>query len=76
LLSDVESYVKTNRHLPEETSEKEITNESLDLTQMNIILLKKDEELTLYMFEQNKKVELKAKDIELLKKKKCALWEN
>jgi hypothetical protein len=69
LLSDVESYVKANRHLPEVPSEKEITNDGLDLAQMNIILLKKVEELTLYLIEQNKKLEQQAKDIELLKKK-------
>ena len=70
LLAEVERYVKANSHLPDVPSEKELTKDGLDLAQMNIILLKKVEELTLYLIEQNKKLEQQAKDIELLKKKK------
>jgi len=68
LLKDVECYVKANSHLPEVPSEKEINKDGLDVAQMNIILLKKVEELTLYLIDQNKKIEQQAKDIEMLKR--------
>ena len=70
LLKDVETYVNANSHLPEVPSEKEINRDGIDVAQMNLLLLKKVEELTLYLIEQNKKIELQAKDIELLKRKK------
>ncbi len=63
-LNEVESFIKENKHLPEVPSEKEIVEKGLDLNEMNTILMKKVEELTLYMIEQDKKIkELEAKII-------------
>ncbi|MBK9578192.1 MAG: hypothetical protein IPO40_14035 [Fibrobacteres bacterium] len=57
-LSEVEAYVKTNRHLPGIASASEMeAGKSVDLVQMNLDLLKKVEELTLHVIEQNKKIE-------------------
>jgi hypothetical protein len=53
-LSEVESYIKANRHLPEVPSAQQVENEGLNLGEMDIILLKKIEELTLYMIELTK----------------------
>jgi hypothetical protein len=53
-LADIESYVKENKHLPEVPSAKEMEKEGMNLKEMNLLLLKKVEELTLYLIEQNK----------------------
>lgn len=56
-LEEVERYIKANKHLPEVPSAAEIKKDGLDLAQMNLLLLKKIEELTLYIIEQNKQLE-------------------
>jgi hypothetical protein len=68
-LHEVEQFVTINNHLPEVPSEKEFKENGINLTTMNTTLLKKVEELTLYLIEQNKKVVEMQKEIELLKKK-------
>ena len=61
-LADLESYVRTNKHLPEVPSATEMKNQGMDVATMNLTLLKKVEELTLYVIEQDKKIkELSAK---------------
>nr|WP_315202966.1 tail fiber protein [uncultured Flavobacterium sp.] len=55
-LQEVEAYIKENSHLPEIPSAKEIEKNGLMLAEMNMILLKKMEEMTLYMIEQNKAI--------------------
>lgn len=56
-LQEVEHYIKENSHLPEIPSAKEIEKNGLMLAEMNLSLLKKMEEMTLYMIEQNKQIE-------------------
>lgn len=56
-LSDVEKFYKKNSHLPEIPSAKEVEEKGIDVGEMNTLLLKKVEELTLYMVDLNKKVE-------------------
>ena len=56
-LSEVESFVQTNKHLPEVPSEAEIFENGLNLGEMDAILLRKIEELTLYVIDQQKKIE-------------------
>ncbi|WP_147421013.1 hypothetical protein [Sphingobacterium siyangense] len=61
-LAYIADYVKTNKHLPEIPSAKEIKKDGLDLAEMNLLLLKKVEELTLHAIENEKKRnELEAK---------------
>jgi hypothetical protein len=61
-LSDLESYVRKNKHLPEVPSAAEMKSQGMDVATMNLTLLKKVEELTLYVIEQDKKIkELAAK---------------
>lgn len=55
-LSDVESYAKEHKHLPEVPSAADIEKNGLDLAQMNLLLLKKVEELTLHTIELEKRV--------------------
>jgi hypothetical protein len=56
-LSEVESFIKINKHLPEIPSTDEVTKNGIDLAETQALLLQKVEELTLYMIEQNKKIE-------------------
>lgn len=61
-LKDVESFITENEHLPEIPSEQEVLEDGIDVSEMNMLLLKKVEELTLYLIEQQKEIdELKAK---------------
>ncbi len=56
-LSEVETFYKLNKHLLEIPSEKEILENGIDIAEINKLLLKKIEELTLYLVEQNKRIE-------------------
>ena len=50
-------------------SANDVENNGIDLGENQAVLLKKVEELTLYLIELNKKMETLAKENELLKKK-------
>ncbi len=52
-LEDLERFVQTNKHLPDIPSAIEQEKEGLDLGEMNIKLLKKIEDLILYIIEQS-----------------------
>lgn len=56
-LAEVEKFTKENNHLPSVPSAQEIKDKGLQLGEMNNILLQKIEELTLYIIEQNKRIE-------------------
>ncbi|MFO0479699.1 MAG: hypothetical protein ACK50L_13125 [Bacteroidota bacterium] len=56
-LKDVETYYKTNKHLPEIPSEKEVIENGVNVADMNKLLLKKVEELTLYLVQQQKEID-------------------
>lgn len=56
-LEEVEKYIKENKHLPEIPSAVMIEKEGLFLKEMNLNLLKKIEELTLYVITQHKEIE-------------------
>jgi hypothetical protein len=68
-LSQVEAYITKHKHLEGVPSATEVKEKGIDLGDNQTILLKKVEELTLYMIELNKKVEVLAKENEELKKK-------
>ncbi|WP_337044426.1 hypothetical protein [Emticicia sp. 17c] len=68
-LEEIEQFTKKNNHLPEIPSAREIENEGQDLGEMNRLLLKKVEELTLYMIEQNKEIKALKLKVEQLEKK-------
>jgi hypothetical protein len=55
-LKEVEKFVTKNHHLPEVPSEAEVLKDGVDVTAVNIALLKKIEELYLYVFELEKQV--------------------
>jgi len=53
-LTEIEEYVKLHKHLPEIPSAKTIGKEGLDLAEMSLSLLKKVEELTLHLIDEQK----------------------
>ena len=61
--------VSAEKHLPEVPSAAEMKKNGVNLSDLNMTLLKKVEELTLYMIEQNNKIESQNKKIEDLEKK-------
>jgi hypothetical protein len=56
-LHKVEAFVKTNKHLPEIPSAAEVKEKGLSIGEMQNKLLQKIEELTLYVIEQQKRIE-------------------
>jgi hypothetical protein len=69
-LSELETYINQNKHLPEVPSAKEMEANGLNLKEMNLILLKKVEELTLHLIEQQKEVKSLRTELEEIKNKK------
>ena len=55
-LKEVEQFVKDNRHLPDIPSEEILRETGLNLAEMDGLLLKKVEELTLYIIELEKRI--------------------
>lgn len=55
-LSEVEKHINENGHLPGIISEKEALAEDIDVGNIQVKLLEKIEELTLYMIDQDKKI--------------------
>ncbi len=65
-IQEVESFVKENKHLPDVPSSEEFKENGVGLGEMDNMLLRKVEELTLYVIELKKEnEELKAKDKEI-----------
>ncbi|NOX45492.1 MAG: hypothetical protein GXO89_00760 [Chlorobi bacterium] len=60
-LGEVEGFIKENGHLPEIPSEKEVLENGYNIGEMDAMLLKKIEELTLYVIELEKKIEIQNK---------------
>ncbi|MBS4014673.1 MAG: hypothetical protein KGZ97_13120 [Bacteroidetes bacterium] len=56
-LSKLEDYINANKHLPNVPSAKKVEEEGVSIGEMNAILLKKIEELTLYIINQQKEIE-------------------
>lgn len=56
-LTEVEHFINKNGHLPEVPTTEEAIKNGMELKEMNILLLKKIEELTLYSIGQQKRIE-------------------
>ena len=67
-LNEVEAYIKANKHLQDIPSEAEVMEHGVSLNDMTTGLLKKVEELTLYMIEKEKQVQMLLNRIEELEK--------
>lgn len=68
-LHELENYIRANRHLPEVPSEEEVHENGYDMGEMQQVLLKKVEELTLYTIQLQQQIECQQKEIEELKAK-------
>lgn len=68
-LSDLKRYINEFGHLPEIPSETEVLTEGYNMAEMQSILLKKIEELTLYTLKQQEEIETLKQTIEELKGK-------
>ena len=55
-LTGLESFISSHKHLPEIPSAKEVEKEGISLGEMNRLLLKKVEELTLHLIRQEKEI--------------------
>jgi len=55
-LGQVRDYIKANRSLPEMPSEKDVKEKGLDIGEINKLLTKKVEELTLYLIEKERQL--------------------
>ncbi|WP_109830896.1 hypothetical protein [Reichenbachiella versicolor] len=55
-LEETKSYIQANKHLPEVPSAVEMSENGMNLTEMNLLLLKKIEELTLHVIRQQEEM--------------------
>ncbi len=69
-LSEVEEFIINNGHLPEIPSAEQVAEEGINMGQMDAKLLQKIEELTLYVIEQDKKIESLVQELKELKNNK------
>jgi len=56
-LESVEKFIQSEKHLPDIPSEQEVLKNGINLGEMDAMLLRKIEELTLYTIEQEKEIE-------------------
>ncbi|PKP50895.1 MAG: hypothetical protein CVT95_02145 [Bacteroidetes bacterium HGW-Bacteroidetes-12] len=57
-IGQLENYVTANKHLPNMPTAEQVEKEGADLGEINRVLVEKVEELTLYIIELNKRMEL------------------
>lgn len=66
-LSEVELFINNNKHLPEVPSAKQFKENGYKVGQMDDLLLRKVEELTLYVIELNKQLEATREELAKVK---------
>jgi len=65
-LEEVKNYIDANGHLPNIPSQKEMIEEGIDISEMNVKMMEKIEELFLHTIEMKEEIEaLKEKNIQL-----------
>jgi hypothetical protein len=69
-LYQVEKYIQQNKHLPDVPSAAAVKKDGVDLGDNQAVLLKKIEELTLYIIEQHKELKSLAQEVKALKENK------
>ena len=67
-LKSLEAFLKQNHHLPEIPSAQKLKEDGLELKKMNLLLLQKIEELTLYTLQQQKQLDALQGQVQLLTK--------
>lgn len=66
-ISEVETFITRNKHLPDVPSAKQISEEGYSQHDMNKVLLQKIEELTLYTIQQQKEIQALKAEIDKVK---------
>jgi hypothetical protein len=66
-LPKVEQFISSNHHLPEIPSAAQIKKDGINLGKMDAQLLKKIEELTLYIIQQQKQIDLQQTEIKAIR---------
>ena len=69
-LTELEQYIRLHQHLPGIPAATEVAKKGIDVGDTQAALLKKIEELSLYMIEQDKELKSLRQEIELLKRRK------
>ncbi|MCT4647725.1 MAG: hypothetical protein N4A74_22240 [Carboxylicivirga sp.] len=72
-LSEVEAFIKTNKHLPEIPTAAEMEESGVNLAEMNKLLLMKVEELTLYAIKQKAEADSLKKELIVVQKSESNL---
>lgn len=67
-LKDIEAYYLLNKHLPDVPSEKEILENGLNVNEINVVFMRKIEELTILLVEQEKKLNTLSEELEKVRK--------
>lgn len=62
-LAALEAFIKANKHLPQVPTASEVEKSGIALGEMNLILLKKIEELTLYVIKQQAEIDSLKKSV-------------
>jgi hypothetical protein len=68
-LDEVKKYIDENKHLPEVPSAKEMEKDGVKVGEMEMILLKKIEEMTLYMIEMAGQLQILSEKNDVLEKR-------
>jgi hypothetical protein len=66
-LTELQTFITQNSHLPDIPKETEVLEQGVDLGEMNGLLLKKIEELTLYLLEQDRKINTLQEELQQIK---------
>jgi Phage T4 tail fibre len=65
-LEELEAYIEQHKHLPEIPSAKEMEEDGIKLKEMNLLLLRKVEEMTIYLIELKRVNDYQQKQIDYL----------
>ena len=68
-LEEVEQYIQQHKYLPDVPSADEVAKNGLELGESQAALLRKVEELTLYLIEQNRPIEQLKQEVAEVKNK-------
>lgn len=68
-LAEVKKFIEANNHLPEVPSATTVKKEGIDLGENQAVLLKKIEELTLYIIAQQQELDILKMEVKELKLK-------
>ena len=78
-LEEVQAYIEQHKHLPEVPSAKEMKKNGVDVGEMEMVLLKKIEELTLYVIDlkqENKSIKAENDELKKLILERLSALEN